>query len=210
MACPLCYTKDGFENQIGTNHIGHFELTVGLMPALINAYKVTGKYSSVANVSSLAHRFASVDLNDINFKNKEYEEFASYGQSKTTNILFSVELTRRFQDKGVISNALHPGVIKTNLQRHTPPEKMKKLGWMDEKENFIHWEEKSIGEGASTSVYVAVASNFSNVGGLYFEDCNLATTEKYAVDQESSNGLWDLTEKLIQDAKKKKKFKLFC
>lgn len=100
MACPLSYTKDGFEMQFGTNHIGHFALTVGLIPALKAAAQFSGRKSRVVNLSSLGHCISDVDFNDINFKTRPYHEYISYGQSKTANILFSVELTKRYQNKG--------------------------------------------------------------------------------------------------------------
>lgn len=120
MACPKSYTEDGFETQFGTNHMGHFALTIGLLPALKEAYKQTGKKSRVVNVSSLAHVYSNVDFDDINFKTREYEPFKSYGQSKTANILFSVELTDLYSSEGIVSNALMPGGIQTGLQKHIP------------------------------------------------------------------------------------------
>ena len=83
MACPLEYTEDGFESQIGTNHFGHFALTVGLLPALISGAKKIGKNSRVVNLTSIAHARADVDVSDINFKNREYDPWVSYGQVTT-------------------------------------------------------------------------------------------------------------------------------
>ena len=103
------YTVDGFENNFGTNHIGHFALTLGLIPALIEGYKQSGKKSRVVNVSSLGHVASEVVFDDINFKNREWDIFPAYGQSKTANILFSVALTHLYSDKGIVSNALMPG-----------------------------------------------------------------------------------------------------
>lgn len=109
MACPKAYTVDGFESQFGTNHIGHFALTIGLIPALLEGYKQTGKKSRVVSVSSIAHARSNVDFSDINFKNRDYDPWVSYGQSKTSNILFSVGLTHFYSDQGIVSNALMPG-----------------------------------------------------------------------------------------------------
>jgi NAD(P)-dependent dehydrogenase (short-subunit alcohol dehydrogenase family) len=103
MACPLAYTVDGFESQFGTNHMGHFALTLGLIPALKEGAKVLGKKSRVVNVSSLAHVSSDVVFDDINFKKRPYDPLLSYGQSKTANILFSVELTRLYADQGVVA-----------------------------------------------------------------------------------------------------------
>ena len=103
------YTVDGFETDFGTNHVGHFALTLGLIPALIEGYKQSGKKSRVVNVSSLAHAITDIVYDDINFKNREFNPRSAYGQSKTANILFSVALNHYYSDKGIVSNALMPG-----------------------------------------------------------------------------------------------------
>jgi NAD(P)-dependent dehydrogenase (short-subunit alcohol dehydrogenase family) len=121
MACPLSYTKDGFETQIGINHFGHFALTLGLLPALKEGAKLSGRNSRVVNLSSLAHIISDVNFDDINFKNRPYNNYVSYGQSKTANILFSVALTSKFQSEGIVSNAVMPGAIMTNLGKFQCP-----------------------------------------------------------------------------------------
>jgi NAD(P)-dependent dehydrogenase (short-subunit alcohol dehydrogenase family) len=103
------YTVDGFETDFGTNHIGHFALTIGLIPALIEGYKQSGKKSRVVNVASLVHISSDVVFDDINFKNRQWDVTPAYGQSKTANILFSVALNHLYSDKGIVSNALMPG-----------------------------------------------------------------------------------------------------
>ena len=103
------YTVDGFETDFGTNHVGHFALTIGLIPALIEGYKQSGKKSRVVNVSSLVHISSDVVFDDINFKNRQWDVTPAYGQSKTANILFSVALNHLYSDKGIVSNALMPG-----------------------------------------------------------------------------------------------------
>ncbi len=122
MGCPLEYTEDGFELQFGTNHLGHFVLTLGLLPALKEAAVLSGKNARVVNVSSLAHARSDVNFDDVNFKNREYDPWVSYGQSKTANVLFSVALTQRYAKDGIYSNALMPGGIMTNLQKYIPRE----------------------------------------------------------------------------------------
>ena len=103
------YTVDGFENNFGTNHIGHFALTIGLILALIEAFKQSGKKSRVVNVASFAHIVSDIVFDDINYKYREWNLFAAYGQSKTANVLFSVALNHLYSDKGIVSNALMPG-----------------------------------------------------------------------------------------------------
>jgi len=199
MACPLTYTRDGFEMQFGTNHVGHFALTTGLLPALKAA-----KNSRVVNVSSTAHARADFDFNDYNYKNQEYDPWMSYGKSKTANVLFSIGLTDRYKNDGIYSNAVMPGVILTNLLRHN--EEMKS-GMSERFKNL-----KTIEGGASTSVWAAVSSDLEGKGGLYLEDCMIGKevndkTEifkhmlgymSYAMNPESVNKLWTLSEKLIK------------
>jgi NAD(P)-dependent dehydrogenase (short-subunit alcohol dehydrogenase family) len=170
MACPLSYTEDGFENQFGTNHMGHFTLTIGLLPALIRGVKETGRNARVVNVSSLAHVWGDVDFNDINFKNgREYTPMVGYGQSKTANILFSNALTLHYASEGIYSNSLMPGAIMTGLQKHMSLEEKTKLGWVDENGNVKKQEGfKTVEQGASTSVWAAVAPELDGVGGKYF------------------------------------------
>ena len=103
------YTADGFETTFGTNHVGHFALTLGLIPALIEGFKQSGKKSRVVNVSSLGHAFSNIIYDDINFKTREFDSRLAYAQTKTANILFSVALNHFYSDKGIVSNALMPG-----------------------------------------------------------------------------------------------------
>lgn len=112
MAPPLGRTKQGFELQIGTNHLGHFTLT-GL---LLN--QVTDR---VLTVSSTAHRTGRIDLDDLNWNTRDYQRWPAYGQSKLANLLFTSELQRRLSATGssVIAVAAHPGYSNTNLQSHT-------------------------------------------------------------------------------------------
>ena len=203
MACPHTFTKDGIEMQFGTNHIGHFALTLGLLPALKKAFQLTGKKSRVVNVASTAHVRSDVDFEDFNFKNRSYDAFVSYGQSKTANILFTVGLTNRYSDEGVVSTAVMPGVIMTNLGRHMSKEEIEGM-----KQRFKNF--KTIEAGASTSVWAAVAPELDGKGGLYLENCSISKCESrekimearsgyldYAMNPESVEKLWSLSEKLI-------------
>ena len=214
MACPLSYTKDGFELQFGTNYIGHFALTVGLIPALKKGVEKIGKNSRIINVSSIAHALSDINFDDINYKNRAYEEFESYGQSKTANILFSVELTKRYSKEGIFSNALMPGGILTNLGRHMNIEILKRHDMVDEDGNFkSKFKFKTVEQGASTTVWAAVAQEFENVGGVYLEDCAIAEVIKtkeenmmkgclsYALNSENARKLWEISEKMISEAK---------
>ena len=110
LAASKSQTVDGFETDFGTNHVGHFALTLGLIPALIDGYKQSGKKSRVISVSSMAHVISDIIYDDVNFTNREWDLFSAYGQSKTANMLFSVGLTHHYSDKGIISNSVMPGM----------------------------------------------------------------------------------------------------
>ena len=112
MAVPLTRTADGFESQIGTNHLGHFALTNLLLPRITNR---------VVTVSSFMHWMGYISLNDLNWKSRPYSAWLAYGQSKLANLLFTSELQRRLHRTGssVRAMAAHPGYSHTNLQGHS-------------------------------------------------------------------------------------------
>ena len=214
MACPKEYTEDGFEMQFGTNHMGHFALTLGLLPALRAAVKATGRNARVVNVASLAHARSDVIFDDINFTKREYEPWQSYGQSKTANCLFSVGFNKRYAKEGIYSNALMPGGIITNLQRHMTHEDKLRLGLVDDKGN-MNPKFKNVEQGAATTVWAAVSQEFENKGGLYLDDCAVAvikTKEEaykdfngylpYALDEKNADRLWELSEKWLENPPK--------
>lgn len=199
MATPKTHTKDGFESQFGTNHLGHFALTKELMP-LVEA----GKNKRIVNLSSRGHQIAPAHLEDPNFENRDYDPFLSYGHSKTANVLFSVGLEKRFSGKGVHAFAVHPGGINTNLGRHMD-EKMRE-GLMasiaDSDPNF-QW--KNEAQGAATSCWAATAKELEGKGGVYCEDCHVAQVDdesrnsgvrSYALDPAAADQLWTLSEEL--------------
>ncbi|CAN5307900.1 SDR family NAD(P)-dependent oxidoreductase [soil metagenome] len=202
MACPLAYTEDGLEMQIGTNHFGHFLLSVLLAPNLVAGAKASGKTSRLVSLSSIGHRRAPMNFDDPHFRSHPYEKWESYGQAKTANALFAVGFTKRFKAQGVFANAVMPGGIMTPLQRHLPVEEQRAMGWIDEsgkvRDGF-----KTPAQGASTSVWAAVGDELEGVGGLYLEDLAQArpwTKEAgwsgvmpYALDPEQADRLWALS-----------------
>ena len=146
MAVPtLTLTEDGFESQIGTNHFGHFALTLGLIPALKAGVKALGKNSRIVNLSSCAHMYDDVHLDDINYSYREYQPWTAYGQSKTANILFSISLTKRYAKDGIYANAVMPGCTMTGLQKHVPEEVQK--GWLDEANSKLPLKFKTVEQG---------------------------------------------------------------
>jgi NAD(P)-dependent dehydrogenase (short-subunit alcohol dehydrogenase family) len=204
MAAPLSHTGAGLESQFGTNHIGHFFLTTGLLPAL----KAAGK-ARVVSLSSLGHRRSDLHFDDLNFRHRPYDPWMAYGQSKTANILFAVGMTQRFLADGIITNAVHPGGIMTGLQKYVPHEEQIKMGWID-KAGTPNPRMKTIEQGAATSIWAAVAPELENVSGRYLEDCSIAKpwsddrpmsgVKSYALEPVSAERLWSVSEELIAQA----------
>ena len=200
MACPLDRTKEGWEMQFATNHLGHFLLTALLVPALR-----AGAPSRIVNVSSAGHRLAGIDFDDIHFDRRDYDKWIAYGQSKTANILFSCELDRRLRQHGIRAYALHPGVIMTELARHLTPDDIKDL--MDRAPGEGPLEFKSVETGAATEVYAASAPELADKGGLYLDDCRIADLAEsetansgyapHAVDPDAAARLWQVSEELL-------------
>jgi NAD(P)-dependent dehydrogenase (short-subunit alcohol dehydrogenase family) len=203
MACPKGTTKDGFETQFGTNHLGHFVL-VNRIASLLNSG------GRLVNLSSAGHRFADVDLDDPNFEHTRYEEFLAYGRSKTANILFAVEFDRRHKARGVRAAAVHPGGIQTELGRYMTAEVRDKMianitASLPKGAPPFSW--KTIPQGAATSVWAACVADAEAVGGRYCEDCHVAeisTTpglrggvQPYALDQKRAQALWQKSEQLV-------------
>lgn len=202
MATPESQTVDGFERQFGVNHLAHFTLTVLLLPALISS-STSDFNSRVVNVSSSSHRYSSIHWQDFNLR-RSYDPYVAYGQSKTANIWTANYIDRNYGVKGVHSLSLHPGGIWSGLQQYADPEKLAQ--WKED--NEIGPLMKSPEQGASTSVWAAVAKVWEGKGGKYLADCRIAPPAKNltsamddgvgpdAYNEEGENKLWALSEKL--------------
>jgi len=197
MAAPPGRTADGFETHFGVNHLGHFALVNGLLPAL-----EAGAPSRVVVLSSLGHRWADIDLDDPNIERRPYRRFQAYGASKTANVLFAVELDRRLRERGVRGYAVHPGGIQTDLGRHLSESDRAKLSAGTAAQSTAY---RTIPQGAATSVWAATTPVLDHVGGVYLEDCAIApvtgpeaTTgvREFAVDPARALRLWTLSEQL--------------
>lgn len=163
MATPEGRTEDGFETQFGTNHLGHFLFFELLKPALLAA--TTPSFQSrVISVTSKGHRHAGVRFDDFNFEKEPYNPWLAYGQSKTANIYFAVELERRYGNQGIHALAVHPGAIMTNLGRHVD---LSKFDWEGELGQYL----KSPEQGATTTVYAALSKDWEGRGGKYLSNC---------------------------------------
>jgi NAD(P)-dependent dehydrogenase (short-subunit alcohol dehydrogenase family) len=198
MACPLLRTEQDFEMQFGTNHLGHFLFTGLLSEALIE-----GAPGRVINLSSAGHKFARFNFSDPNYNQREYDKWQSYGESKTANILFTVGLDLRTRERGVRSFAVHPGMIMTKLSRHMDKSDYALLEANSSGAPRVF---KTVQQGAATSVWAATSPHLSGRGGIYLEDCQIAPAaaradgagvEHYAVDPESAERLWLLSEELV-------------
>ncbi|XP_051500419.1 retinol dehydrogenase 12 [Myxocyprinus asiaticus] len=188
MMCPKWQTEDGFEMQLGTNHLGHFLLTNLLLDLLKKSAP-----SRVVNVSSLAHETGKIHFDDINL-DKNYDPYTSYLQSKLANVLFNHELAVRLQGTGVTTYALHPGVIRTELGRHLLPSLplWKRLLFIP----FIFLI-KTPWQGAQTTIYCAVDESLQNSSGLYYSDCAPKEAAPQGRDDAAARRLWDLSASMV-------------
>ncbi len=201
MACPFEKTKDGFELQFGTNHLGHFLVTCLIAPALIQ-----GAPSRVVSLSSRGHLIAPVDFEDPNYEHNPYNKWIAYGQAKTANALFAVGLNKRLAPQNVRAYSVHPGIIETDLSRHMDDDDRKFL-FNSSDESRPPTRFKTIPAGAATSVYAATAPELEDKGGAYLENCGVAPVcdeagatvgvRSYAVSEDNAEKLWALSEKLL-------------
>lgn len=203
MACPEARIEGGWESQFGVNHLGHFVLTKGLLPALLAADS-----PRVVCLSSIGHRRGGVNFEDINFEKTPYEKWTAYAQAKTANALFALGLDMKYADQGLRAFSVHPGGIMTPLQRHLQNEEMIALGWLDKNGNLSELAAalfKSATQGCTTTLWAATSDMLDGKGGLYCEDCDVAEladedTPRYfgvaqwAVDPDLAVKLWELSE----------------
>ncbi|MGE0741717.1 MAG: SDR family NAD(P)-dependent oxidoreductase [Hyphomonadaceae bacterium] len=203
MACPLSRTAQGFEMQLGVNHVGH-----ALLVALLAEALKRGAPARVVAVSSSGHWWSPFDFEDPNFETRAYDKWKAYGQSKTANALFAVGFDARYAAHGVRAFSLMPGAIHTSLGRHLTDEDKARLGISENSPSSAFW--KTVEQGAATSVWAVVGRELDGVGGLYLEDVNQArpaTPDKpmrgvqpFALDPDSAEKLWIWTEDAIARA----------
>ncbi len=201
MAVPeLRLSPEGHELQFATNHLGHFRLALGLLPAL----RAAGG-ARVVSVSSRAHLNSPVVFDDIDFTRRTYDPALAYAQSKTANVLFAVAAARRWADDGIEVNALHPGAIAdSKLSRYYDPAVLEQLRTSG-RYNF-----KTLAQGAATSVYVATSPLLDGIVGRYFENCQEADPDDptaagtdaagvapHALDTKAAERLWTISEQMI-------------
>jgi len=201
MASPLMRDARGYEAQFATNHLGHFQLTARLWPAL----KAAGS-ARVVSLSSIGHRICPPDLDDPNFERTEYNKWLAYGRAKSANALFAIGLDRRGAPHNVRAFAVHPGGIMTDLQRYMPNEEKRAMGWIDA-DGKVDERFKTPSQGAATSVWCATNAQLDGQGGVYCEDCDIALqvpaddkgfsgVRPWAIDPVLADKLWDLSERM--------------
>lgn len=222
MALPeLSLDARGYELQFATNHLGHFQLVARLWPALKAA-----NGARIVSLSSRGHRFSSVVFEDINFTQRAYDPWLAYGQSKTANVLFAVELDRLGQEHGIRAFAVHPGgIVDTNLAKHIDAGEFRAMGHamglLDANDQPIidpFNGLKTVQQGASTQTWCATSPSLQGMGGVYCEDTEVAVlmpeldganlnssmagfaqggVKAYALDAESAKRLWALSEEMM-------------
>ncbi|CAN3127024.1 SDR family NAD(P)-dependent oxidoreductase [Mycobacterium sp. smrl_JER01] len=217
MGGDLVRDARGYEAQFATNHLGHFQLTNGLLPALRAA-----EGARVVEVSSWGHHLSDIRWEDPHFETG-YDGMVAYGQSKTANVLFAVELDRRYRGDGIRGYSLHPGaIVTTNLGPSFSRDDWRAMGLLDDNDQPIidpEQDMKTPQQGASTQVFAATSPLLADIGGVYLLDNDIAplapdatpvsltmgadplrTTPDvtgYAVDPASAERLWELSEKLL-------------
>jgi NAD(P)-dependent dehydrogenase (short-subunit alcohol dehydrogenase family) len=203
MAVPLTRDARGYESQFAANHLGHFQLTARLLPALTR----TGR-ARVVTLSSGAHRRAAFDFDDPNFEHHDYDKWIAYAQSKTASVLFTVALDRRGESQGVRAFAVHPGRIETGLQRFITIEELQALGYRNEDGEIPEEQRafyKTVQQGAATTVWCATNPALDAIGGVYCENADIAAAVTanhatldgvlpWAIDQAAAERLWALSE----------------
>lgn len=191
----------GYELQFGVNHLGHFQLTGRLWPALKNA-----RGARVVALSSIGHRRMGLQLDDPSFDRHPFDTMKAYGQSKTANSLFAVELDRLGQEYDVRAFAVHPGAILTDIFRYMTEEQLQ--AWVQSVKDLSASPEDSFKtpqQGAATAVWCALSDQLENIGGVYCEDCDIAAlvpddsqaiygVRGWAVDPEQAVNLWRFSE----------------
>jgi len=184
-------TADGYERTFAVNHLAPFLLTNLLLERL-----KAGKAARVVTVSSLAHRSAVLDFDDLNWEKRKFNGLRAYGASKLANILFTLELARRLEGSGVTANCLHPGVVATNI--------FPTIGGFVGRLVVLLFRPLMLSprKGAKTSVYLASSAEVANVTGKFFDKCREVAPAAAAQDGAAAKRLWEISEELTGLARK--------
>ncbi|HEV7976388.1 SDR family NAD(P)-dependent oxidoreductase [Amycolatopsis sp.] len=203
----------GYEAQFAANHLGHFQLTLGLLPALRAAHG-----ARVVNTSSGAQRMSDILWDDPHFTTGGYDPHLAYAQSKTANVLFAVELDRRWAADGIRGYAAHPGVVAaTAFNRSVGEDAQRAMGLIDESGRPIidpDRGKKTPRQGASTIVFAATSPLLAEIGGVYLNNNDVSQLNdnqppvtaqeasgdivSHSIDPQSAERLWELSEQLLK------------
>ena len=187
MACPMERTEDGFEMQFGVNYLGHFLLT----NLLVNLLKKS--QGKIINVTSYIYKLGRINFSDLNSL-QSYNPWNAYYQSKLAVVLFTQELSIRLADSKVVANAVHPGMVATNLYRHTIF-KLPGLWYLMSPVTWLMW--KSAEDAASSIIYLIVSDNVEDMTGEYFSNYKVQQLEPHALDEGVAKKLWDTSVDLV-------------
>ncbi|WP_267421936.1 MULTISPECIES: SDR family NAD(P)-dependent oxidoreductase [unclassified Curtobacterium] len=200
-------TREGWELQFATNHLGHFALTTGLHRALA-AGAAERDGARIVALSSTAHMRAGIDFDDLHFEHRPYDPQIAYAQAKTANSLLSVEATRRWASDGIVANTVNPGGVATGLQRNFTPGQKASLDAAEAAGLFAY---KTVQQGAATTVVAAVRPELAHSGGHYLDDAQEAYTvtddadladhphgvKAWALDPTAAERLWTVSSALL-------------
>lgn len=211
LAPPLTRDSRGYESQFSANHLGHFQLTARLWPALVAA-----DGARVITLSSRGHQRAGVDFDDPNFEHRPCDRYVAYGQAKTATSLFAVQLDRIGAASGIRAFSVHPGGVVTDLTRTMTEDELRSYGLS---RNDPHGSLpagqslaeggifKTLEQGAATSIWCATSPQLAGMGGVYCQDVDIAPirdtevegpvgVRPYAIDPQAAERLWTLSERL--------------
>ncbi|KAL4934629.1 NAD(P)-binding protein [Aspergillus undulatus] len=206
MASPETHTKDGFETHFGVNYLAHFLLFVLLRPSLLAAARASNSDSRAIFLTSIAHRYAELNLDDPNFEKTPHNKFAAYSASKTGLIWLSNEINRRYASQGLRSFAVEPGMMWTGLHRHLSEEEKSGIA----ADLGLKGRMRSTQQGAAAVVWAALSAGLEGEGGKYLEDCKVGELwdsregmwapgyAEHAFDKEKERKLWDLSVELVR------------
>lgn len=186
--CPYTKSEDGFEMQLGVNHLGHFLLTHLLLDTLKSSAP-----SRIIVVSSKLYKYGKINFDDLNSE-QSYNKAFCYSQSKLANLLFTLILSHRLEGTGVTVNALTPGIVRTRLGRHVQvPLLAKPLFYLASLLFF-----KSPLEGAQTPLYLACSPDVEGVSGKCFANCEEESLMAKATDWQAAKRLWDVSMRMVE------------
>lgn len=189
---PFEKTKDGFETHFQVNHLGHFLLTLLLLPKI----EESGPGCRIINVSSLAHKYGDINFEDLNLEHC-YTPIKGYCQSKLANILFTKELNNKLRAAGIQNinvYSLHPGIVKTEIARYLDASYFRGARLIS---SLINPLMKTPDQGAQTTIYCAIDENAGKESGLYYDNCRVVNPSMKACDPELANQLWKYSCELL-------------